>query len=734
MYWKVRRGSKTIYAREVIELDIETSWNHDEEDPITWMSSAQVFFNYKYYLFRKPSELMKFFRKVHDDYGLSEDKRIVVAIHNASFDLSYLISYIQREFVEFESDGIFDAPHKIICYRHGGFEFRCTYRLTGASLARWSNEMNVHHKKQVGLYDYNKIIFQDSELSSDEETYDKYDVLSLHESLLKQLQNYNDDITTVPYTSTGYVRRVLRKSCELDRYYWENYFKKNRLDVTSYKMTLNAYAGGYTHVNRFKADELIRVPEGKKGKHKDFRSHYPTQLMCYPLPFGKPILFYDVEKAYNRINGCDIGKILSLSPEYYSLTKLKIYNMRLRDPKCSMPFMQISKMYERDEITSSGMLEDNGRLLALTQGSFITYCDNYTLEILNEQYEFEYIIMRVYIFKNMKLPECLATPINEAFKGKSDYKIEHKRCEAEFGEFDLRTYDAAFNLMRSKRLLNGIYGCLAMNPIRTSYTVDTLGEGDFFRVKDKPQTDEELGAALDKYYKSRKNFLPYQVGCAVTSLARYELYQYIKVIGYENVLYCDTDSIFYIGDDEIESRVLALNAEKAKTASYITNIKGERIQYDVFEDEADFKAFKGLHAKCYGVVTDKEELKITVAGVPEKTLIKMKDGKPIYYTREQELAGVSKKSVIEGKPKSFDPYKVLDRLTEGIIFHTNAGVTCKYIEHEPRIEVVEDHEVETAGGCIIIPLKSKEIHNIDLVLGFDFDYEYRPVEGVADIN
>lgn len=733
MYWKSKKNGKIIYCSEVISLDIETAWNHDEENTKTWLVSAQVYFDYKYYLFRTPSELMAWYKGLIDKYNLNDTKRIITIIHNASFDLSYLLPYIQREFSEYESNGIYDAPHKIICYRQGCFEWRCTYRLTSASLAKWSKEMNVKHPKQIGLYDYNKIIYQDSELTTDEEIYDKYDILALDEAFTKQLQYNNDDVTSVPYTSTGYIRRILRKSAHDDNYYRDRYFINSKLDVTSYRMCLNSYAGGYTHQNRFYADELVVIPDGKVGKHRDFRSHYPTQLRTYMLPFGKPIMYYDITNPINRTFGCTVDEILRQSPTYYTISQIKIYNMRLRDQKCSMPFMQVSKMYERDNVN---MLHDNGRLLSMNRGSFITYVDNYTLEILNEQYKFEYVVIRVVKFKNMPLPDCLADVIDDLFKKKSDYKIEHKRCEKEYGEFDNRTYDANFNLMQSKKLLNGIYGCFAMNPVRTNYDIDTTRSDGFFKVSDNPQTDEELQLALDKYYSGKNNFLPYQVGVACTSLARYELFQYIKAVGYDNVLYCDTDSIFYIGDEETETRVNALNKEKAKNAPYVTDMNGKKIQYDVFEEEADFIAFKGLHAKCYGIVTRRDEgdeLKITVAGVPEKTLIDMQDGKPVYMTREQELAGLSKRKVLKGQTK-FNALKTLDKLTEGFTFHVNAGMTCKYIEETPHIETINGHKIETAGGAVIIPLKSKEIHNIDLVLGFDFTYEYRPLEGVVDIN
>ena len=56
-------------------------------------------------------------------------------------------------------------------------------------------------------------------------------------------------------------------------------------------------------------------------------------------------------------------------------------------------------------------------------------------------------------------------------------------------------------------------------------------------------TDQDIIDGLDEYYKGRNNFLPYQAGCFVTAAARYELYEYIKTIGYENIYYCDTDHL-----------------------------------------------------------------------------------------------------------------------------------------------------------------------------------------------
>ena len=77
------------------------------------------------------------------------------------------------------------------------------------------------------------------------------------------------------------------------------------------------------------------------------------------------------------------------------------------------------------------------------------------------------------------------------------------------------------------------------------------------------------------------------------------------------------------------------------TPKYVT-VNNEKIYYDVFESERDITHFKSLHSKCYGYINTKGELKLTIAGIPARTIIGMKDGSPVYLTREEELAGITK--------------------------------------------------------------------------------------------
>lgn len=712
----------SIYCLEPVCLDIETSNNHAEkpEDLRTWIVSIQVYFAGQYYLFRYPEELISWYRGLYKKLRLKPNKtfkkKLITYIHNASYDLSYLIPYI-NELPDFDYSyqGIIEGPNKFLTYVRGSLEFRCSYRLSGMSLEKWSKEMNIEHKKQVGLYDYEAIKFQDDKLDINSEKYDMYDVLAMYECLQKQMEYHGDDLTTIPLTATGYIRRTLRRSCNNDKYYRNEYFYDNQLIAELYDLMVKSYAGGMTHNNRYYSDLLIQ--SGKTYEyikdsnefiyvdiigHSDFKSHYPTQMTCYMFPLGKPQHIY----SYTMDFPMDIKTILSWSPTFSSMSLFRFYKAEIKNDRISMPFMQFSKC---NEAHFDSKTLDNGRILKAS-GIWYMALDNLTLEILNAQYNLEYEVLEVYRMVNKPLPQCIVTVIDKYFKGKSDKKnIVNELTEA-FGKLDNRTIEAEFELVQDKKGLNAIYGCTATNPLRTEFEVNELME---FKLTNKYDDLELIQSGLNEYYKGRNNFLAYQVGVWVTARARYELAEFIGVfrdtggpkgIGYEKCLYCDTDSIFYIKDKETEKAIEELNAIKRLTAHSVTLDNGKKEFYDVFAPEPDCIAFKGLHAKCYGVVTNKG-LELTIAGVPARTLIDIKDGELIYMTREQELAGRTK-----------DPIKALDKLTYGVKFKVNAGVSAIYIgtlgkgsDHIPRILNIDGHLVHTAGGCVIRKLKVKEI-------------------------
>ena len=698
-------------------MDIETANNHaeDPKDLVTWMVSCQIIFNGKYYLFRYPEEVVEFYRSIINKYHLEPTKKgrklIITYIHNLSYDASYLVPYLMG-LPDFDDPdlGVVEAPNKFLTFERGVFQWRCSYRLSGMSLEKWSKEMNIEHKKAVGLYDYDKIIYPDDDLDQDSKDYDYLDVLSMQECLAKQLEYHGDDLSTVPLTATGYIRRTLRNSCHKQKYYREDYFLKSRLNAKLYKYCLRSYSGGYTHNNRFWANMVIRAGEDyeyipftddwihvDKIKHRDFKSHYPTQMTCYRAPVGRPQHIYKASMPFPY----PIERIFKWMDEFYFIVAIKIDKAYLRDPNISMPFMQFSKMFQ---CKCDNKTLDNGRVIYF-EGSCMMYLDSLTLKILYEQYHMEFDIQEVWRFRLGRLPDCIIDVVDKYFKGKSDKKaIVHELTE-KYGKLDPQTVNAEFELMQDKKGLNSIYGCTATNPLRDQMAFDD----DFtFFYKTLFVSEDAIEEGLEKHYKSYNSFLPYIVGCWVTASARYELYQYIKAVGYKRCLYCDTDSIFYISDDETEKRIEALNAEKRKTAHFVTLDNGKREYYDEFTEEPDCLAFKGLHSKCYGVVTNKG-LEITIAGVPARTIIGMEDGKPKYLTREEELSQGEK-----------DPFKALDHLEEDFTFKINTGVCALYVgatgygsARKPTILTINGHEIHTAGGCVIKKLPQKKVHDLE---------------------
>lgn len=740
--WRKRNKSKITVCSEAMYVDIETSHNADYSK--TWLVTCQVKFAGQYEVLRTPSAFIEYLKDKIDRYHLSENRKIFVYIHNQSFDMSYLLPWIQKSLPGYKNrSGLYDGRNRIITYSQGCFEFRCTYLLSSASLENWGKEMNAAHKKKVGLYDYDKVLYQDSVIDSDSEAYDMYDILCMEDCLRAQLKAYNDTLCSIPITSTGYIRRILRNSCKADASYRTNVFLKTRINAECFDICIQSYAGGYTHQNRFykgvtvQPAKKLKVKGHWKLKHRDFRSHYPTQIRKYMMPWGSACLYYTKTDyaAYINEHGHDItlSDLFALYPDYTTISVVRFKDMRLRDYDITMPFMQISKMHDK----SSGIKyrNDNGRLISCT-GEFTMYVDNLTLEILSKQYTFDYNIVKVYRFKNTKCPEAIAKVIDDLFKKKSDYKIEYHHCRDNYGENDQRTIDALFNLNQTKKLLNAIYGCMATSPVRDESDIDYLAyyDGDIADpyTSISCSTLEEKQEKLDKYYNSKNSFLPYQVGVMTTALARYELFEYIEAIGYENCLYCDTDSIFYISDEEIESRVESLNAEKHKTAPYIIDSKGNKVYYDVFEEEPDLQAFRGLHSKCYASITyneklGKNELAATIAGVPRRTIIAMDGDEPIYLTREEELAGITIKKKLEGKD-SYDPFKAIENLHVDFKFTVNTGFTAKYLIDTPHVEVIDGHVTELAGGCIIRKLPEKYIHDKNY---WEYNFEFSPfyIEG-----
>ncbi|MEE1142394.1 MAG: hypothetical protein U0L22_02025 [Bacteroidales bacterium] len=579
------KKSKFI-VQNILSLDTETSKTEDGEEAwlYQWMFSYPAQYTNKQLVYgRKPSQLADALGNIKNINRLGEQKSIVIYIHNASFDFNYFFDFLEEHFGEKVQILAVDN-HSIISFSITGIEFRCSYKLSMKSLAQWGNDMHITHKKLVGTIDYETVRYQDSPLYKKDWKYLAYDVISLDECIEAQLNYYKDDIRTVPLTNTGYVRRFTRNKFK-ENPNNRKLFKQKALTLETYTMCKKEFAGGYTHGSRFYSAQTVRGTI----RHRDFASHYPTQQICTYAPGSSFRLYHSANVYEDQLNIDDLPKNKCL------LISLIIDNVRIKEG-ITMPYLQASK-YKENKLDKVNTVEDNGRIL-YAKGRSLIVVNEIDLALLVEQYKFDYTIYKVYEANKEQFPEFLRDVVKHFFYEKSKWKKETKRIAKEKGKNCPEYREADLNMMIAKGMLNSIYGMSATDVVRTCFYID-----DEYKWTHDELTPDEVAEKLEKYYESRNSFMNYELGCWTTAQARKQLFDFIKLIGYENVLYCDTDSAFYISTPEIEARIEAENEKLRKQCDenewYIT-LDDKRIYFNQFEDEEeDIYAFRFLHAKCY---------------------------------------------------------------------------------------------------------------------------------------
>ena len=218
---------------------------------------------------------------------------------------------------------------------------------------------------------------------------------------------------------------------------------------------------------------------------------------------------------------------------------------------------------------------------------------------------------------------------------------------------------------KAKNLLNSSYGMMVTDIAKRDW--EYVG-GEF---RPKPHDVEE---ALEKFYKSRSNFLSYQQGVWVTANARYRLRKMLWTIG-PDVVYCDTDSIKYRGDHEKD--FADANAEIISKCEengyYASDPKGNKHYLGTWEHDGDYAEFKSLGAKRY---------------------IVRYEGDTHYYTT---IAGVNKK-----RGQEFFDREGIDAFKNGVTIKNAGHVVAYYNDDMPHTITVQGVKIRTASNVCLI--------------------------------
>lgn len=582
-YYRIKKSNPLIqstkcYIEHLMTFDIETSTIEKTDGTFEgYMYHWQVCIDGYVCFGRTWKEFLTFLRKMNRALKNYDEKhKLICYIHNFSYEFQFLYSWIKLENV-FAIDK--RKPLKAIS-KDFNIEFRCSYLLSNMNLKKFiENTPNAHYFKGSGDLDYKKVFTPNTILSMSELGYCYNDVMGLYEAIIYLLKE--DTLTTIPLTSTGYVRRECRNNMRKN--------KKNRkqfldlkLDDKLYQLCKDVFRGGNTASNRYKTNFI-----NYDVSSYDMSSAYPYAMISglYPItPFQEEtITSLDMLDDYNN-RYCTIA--------YYSFENVKLKK------GIPFPYIPYSKCIEFIAPSYDTQFKGkeycyNGRVL---EADFIKIAmTNYDYQIFIRQYEYDEENVRVedfYYSHKGFLPKELTDTVIEFFTLKSQLKgIEEK------------TYE----YMKSKNKLNSLYGMIVTDIIRQENLFND-------------QWEKGENSTLEEYYSKRNNFLTYQWGLFVTAICRTNLQKAIDKIGLDCV-YIDTDSVKYCGShDDVFEQINQEMIEWCTHNDIINYVKVGNHKYflGLYDKEKGYDEFVTLGAKKYAF-NQNGKIGITVAGLNKKS-------------------------------------------------------------------------------------------------------------------
>ena len=548
------------YSHNIATFDIETSSINKGDEHIGFMYHWQMCINGTIVFGRHWQTLIFFLNKLINFAFLSSENRMVIYVHNLSFEFQFIYNFFNFTSV-FATDN-----HKVIKASNDFFEFRCTYMLSNMNLAKFiENAPNANHIKAEDDLDYHVIRTCETSLSELEKGYCYNDVLGLYEAVTDKLKEFTID--KIPLTSTGYVRHDCRNAMRKNKDNRKN-FLKNALDFKQFELLRRTYRGGNTASNRYMTDTIIENVDSY-----DISSSYPFVMVAFKYP--TKFIEYSIDS---------IDEIIK-DHEHAFIGDFTFKGIKLKK-EVPIPYIPSAKCHG-----IADPLIYNGRVL---EADFLTISlTEIDLQIILKQYVYDEIyINNSYRARKDYLPDELISQLFHYFENKSKLKnIKEKYYE----------------YMKNKNKLNSIYGMCVTSPIQNEWL---FKDGEFIE-----NTENQI-EKLEKFYKSRNNFLSYQWGVYVSAYARMQLQKAIDLIGMD-LVYCDTDSVKFIGDHEkqIENLNKQIFEECAKNKRiHSINIDGKIFSMGQYDKEESYDRFITLGAKKYAY-EQKGKLGVTVSGL-----------------------------------------------------------------------------------------------------------------------
>ena len=583
--YKYDRQLKSMvkYYNIASSFDIETTSTYSDGDKVACVYLWCLNIDGIIYQGRTLEEFTSLLFNISKQNQLSIYKRLVVYVHNLPFEFQFIRKHFKWYNV-FASD-----DRKVIkAVTVHGIEFRDSYILSGYSLSNVA-EICLNKSIEKEDYDYSLIRHSQTPLTDSEIHYNIRDTEIVVEYIKQQIREY-EDITKIPLTNTGRVRRHMREIClhtskchaKESQSKYSKLIQQSPLTLDIYVMLKYAFQGGFTHANANYTGEVIETVSSI-----DIASSYPFALISEKYPIGEWELVENIQEIKTLLNDDDTALLFEV--EFKEIQSSIMQDMYLSSSKCEC----------------ENVIENNGRIY------YANSCKTVLTEI-----DFK-IIQKCYKWVSLKIGKC--------------YKSYKSYLPTKFVKGIINLYEDKTRLkgvkgketeyMNKKGMLNSIYGMCVTDIIRDDITYD-----DDWQV-----IPADINKQLNIYNDNKKRFTCYQWGVWCTAYARRNLWIMILNMG-NDYIYSDTDSIKYINKRKYQSLIDNYNEKVYNKLVYICNyhkisidkvqpedIKGKKHMIGVFEDEGQYKQFKTLGAKRYMCTDKNNELHITIAGLGKQT-------------------------------------------------------------------------------------------------------------------
>ena len=574
----VKKSQKLKYANIPCVFDIETSSFYKDDEKQATMYAWVFGMNGKCVRGRTWREFLDTLDRVIQRYDINLEKRLIVYVHNLAYEFQWFNKY-------FSWDKVFstDTRKPLYALTTSGIEFRCSYLLSGYSLAVLGNNLTKYKvEKKVGDLDYKLIRHSRTPLSEKEWGYILNDGLVVMAHIQEEIERLGD-ITKLPLTKTGYVRNLCRERCFKgeDKFNFVRQIKKCQMTADDYLQLKRAYMGGFTHANINYVDRII-----ENVSSYDFTSSYPTVMVSEKFPMGE---------AIRRVLHSE-QEFISYLQSYCCLFDVTFTNIRSKVNYENYISASRCNNIEHFYLNNGRVIEADTLSITLTEQDFF---------IIAKMYEWDYIdISNFKTFYKAYLPKDLVLTILELYKNKTELKgVAEKIVE----------------YLVSKGMINAVYGMSVTDPCKD----ENIFDGQWSVVK------ANIDELIEKYNKSPQRFLFYAWGVWVTAYSRRNLFT--GIFEFKNdYLYSDTDSLKVIHAEKHKNYIEEYNRKVTdkifacldyygidRNMAHPKTIKGKVKPLGVWDFEHTYTRFKTLGAKRYMTELD-GEIEITIAGVSKK--------------------------------------------------------------------------------------------------------------------